>query len=60
MVLIWTWLGSGLGNLVLFDRPAVAGWGLLGMGVGVLPYLVVLARGRARQDASPQPVGPAR
>lgn len=59
-VLLWTWLGSALGNLVLFDRPAVAGWGLLGMGVGVLPYLVVLARGRSRRVRPPQPVGAAR
>lgn len=60
VVLIWTWLGSGLGNLVLFDRPAVAGWGLLGMGVGVLPYLVVLARGRARRPRTLQPAGAGR
>jgi putative membrane protein len=60
VVLIWTWLGSALGNLVLFDRPAVAGWGLLGMGVGVLPYLVVLARGRVGRSGVLQPAGAGR
>jgi uncharacterized membrane protein len=47
LVLTWTWLGSGLGNLMLFDRPAVAGWGLLGMGLTVLPYLLVVGRDAA-------------
>jgi uncharacterized membrane protein len=50
LVLTWTWLGSGLGNLVLFDRPAVAGWGLLGMGLTVLPFLLATARDRSHGD----------
>lgn len=35
----WTWLGSGLANLAFFDRPAVAGYGLLAMGACTAPYL---------------------
>ena len=52
VVLAWTWLGSTLGNLVLFDRPAVAGWGLLGMGVAVLPYLVLTIRDSRRRRSA--------
>lgn len=46
-LLAWTWLGSALGNLVFFDRPAVAGYGVLAMGVTTLPYLRQVAGGRA-------------
>jgi uncharacterized membrane protein len=41
-VLTWTWLGSAVGNLVFFDRPWVALYGGLAMGVVVLPYLLAL------------------
>jgi putative membrane protein len=47
-VLAWTWLGSCVGNLVFFDRPAVALWGGLAMGVFVAPYLVALRRAARR------------
>ncbi|WP_088289355.1 carotenoid biosynthesis protein [Kineosporia sp. A_224] len=43
-LLAWTWLGSGLANLAFFDRPAVAGYGLLAMGVCAGPYLVRVVR----------------
>jgi uncharacterized membrane protein len=39
-VLAWTWAGSVVGNLVFFDRPWVAVWGGVAMGVFVLPYLL--------------------
>jgi uncharacterized membrane protein len=39
-LLIWTWAGSTLGNLLFFDRPAVAVWGGLAMGLLVVPYLL--------------------
>jgi uncharacterized membrane protein len=39
VLLGWTWLGSTVGNAVFFDRPAVACWGGLAMGVLVAPYL---------------------
>ncbi|HEY6794485.1 MAG TPA: carotenoid biosynthesis protein [Kineosporiaceae bacterium] len=39
LLLGWTWLGSALGNLVFFDRPAVAAYGGVTMGATVLPYL---------------------
>jgi putative membrane protein len=38
-VLAWTWLGSAVGNLVFFDRPWVALYGGLAMGLTVAPYL---------------------
>lgn len=38
-VLAWTWLGSAVGNLVFFDRPWVALYGVVAMGVFVGPYL---------------------
>ncbi len=38
-LLAWTWAGSVLGNAVFFDRPEVALWGGVAMGVFVLPYL---------------------
>jgi putative membrane protein len=46
-LLAWTWLGSALGNLVFFDRPAVAAYGSLAMGVTTLPYLRQVAAGGA-------------
>jgi uncharacterized membrane protein len=45
-LLAWTWLGSALGNLVFFNRPAVAGYGVLAMGVATLPYLRQVTGGR--------------
>jgi uncharacterized membrane protein len=39
-LLAWTWLGSTVGNLIFFDRPWVALYGGLLMGVVVLPYLL--------------------
>jgi len=44
ILLGWTWLGSAVGNLAFFDRPAVACYGLIGMGVTVLPYLLSIRR----------------
>jgi carotene biosynthesis associated membrane protein len=38
-LLAWTWAGSVLGNAVFFDRPAVAVWGGVAMGLVVVPYL---------------------
>jgi uncharacterized membrane protein len=38
-LLAWTWAGSALGNAVFFDRPLVAVWGGVAMGVVVVPYL---------------------
>jgi uncharacterized membrane protein len=44
-LLAWTWIGSAIGNVVFFDRPAVAGYGAVAMGVFTLPYLIeVFAR----------------
>jgi putative membrane protein len=51
-LIAWTWLGSALGNLAFFGRPAVAAYGGLAMGLTVLPYLVgILRRLRERQEA---------
>jgi uncharacterized membrane protein len=52
-ILAWTWLGSAVGNLVFFDRPWVALYGGLVMGVVALPYL----HDRLRPGAGPDPVG---
>lgn len=41
-LLAWTWFGSTLGNAVFFDRPWVAVWGGVTLGVLVLPYLLVM------------------
>jgi putative membrane protein len=46
LLLGWTWLGSAVGNLVFFDRPAVAGYGVVAMGATVLPYLLALRADR--------------
>ena len=43
-VLTWTWLGSAVGNLVFFGRPAVALYGAVAMGLLVIPYLRLLNR----------------
>ena len=51
LLLAWTWLGSGLANLVFFGRPEVAGYGLVGMGLFVGPYLLLLSRSRSRDRA---------
>ncbi|MFI7589439.1 carotenoid biosynthesis protein [Spongisporangium articulatum] len=45
LVLGWTWLGSTVGNLTFFDRPAVAAYGFVGLGLFVLPYLRSLTPG---------------
>jgi uncharacterized membrane protein len=42
VVLTWTWIGSAIGNLFFFDRPWVAVYGLVGMGLLVVPYLRTL------------------
>lgn len=42
VLLGWTWLGSTVANLAFFDRPAVAAWGFVGMGLVTAPYLVAL------------------
>src|SRR3954447_19545435 len=41
---VWTWLSSTLANVAFFDRPAVAGWGFLAMGVVGLPLLRSVTR----------------
>jgi putative membrane protein len=38
-VLGWTWLGSAVGSVAFFDRPWVALYGGVAMGLAVLPYL---------------------
>jgi uncharacterized membrane protein len=53
-LLAWTWLGSALANLAFFGRPAVAAWGLLGMGLTVAPYLLSLRQAPAA--VAPEPV----
>jgi len=45
-LLAWTWIGSTVGNAVFFDRPGVALWGGLAMGVFTAPYLRSMRRGR--------------
>jgi uncharacterized membrane protein len=39
-MLAWTWAGSTLGNAVFFDRPLVALWGGVLMGLLVVAYLL--------------------
>ncbi|MGF1664379.1 MAG: carotenoid biosynthesis protein [Kineosporiaceae bacterium] len=48
LLLGWTWLGSVVANLVFFDRPAVALWGGVGMGLVVAPYLLRVRREHRR------------
>ncbi|MFP5345820.1 MAG: carotenoid biosynthesis protein [Actinomycetes bacterium] len=40
VLLGWTWLGSSLANLVFFDRPAVAAYGFVAIGVVAAPALL--------------------
>jgi hypothetical protein len=35
----WTWAGGVVGNAVFFDRPWVALWGGVLLGIFVAPYL---------------------
>lgn len=49
-LLAWTWLGSALGNLAFFDRPWVASYGFIAMGLLVAPYLRCVVAG------SPKPL----
>jgi uncharacterized membrane protein len=39
-LLTWTWIGSAVGNVAFFGRPAVAAWGAVAMGALVVPYLL--------------------
>lgn len=60
-VLAWTWAGSAVGNLVFFDRPWVALYGGLAMGLVVVPYLHLLLgrppRRSGRSAARPSAAG---
>jgi uncharacterized membrane protein len=56
LLLGWTWLGSAVGNLVFFDRPAVAAYGGVAMGLTVLPYLRSVRKG-GRQGGRRSPGG---
>jgi putative membrane protein len=51
LLLGWTWIGSAVGNLAFFGRPAVAGYGAVALGVTVLPYLLSL-RTRPRHGST--------
>jgi putative membrane protein len=46
VLLAWTWLGSTLANAVFFDRPGVAAWGFVAMGLVAGPALAAWSRGR--------------
>lgn len=59
LLLAWTWLGSGLANLAFFGRPEVAAYGLVGMGMFVGPYLLLLRRSRLRERAEQRHHAPA-
>ena len=52
-LLAWTWIGSAVGNLVFFGRPAAAAYGAVAMGVCTLPYLMAVVRDLpARRDTA--------
>ncbi len=59
-VLAWTWCGSAVGNLVFFDRPWVALYGGLVMGVVVLPYLLLVRAGTFRTTGTSRTAGTSR
>jgi putative membrane protein len=46
LLYLWTYASQVLANAVFFDRPAVAAYGGLGMGLVVVPYLYVVWRDR--------------
>lgn len=48
VLLTWTWAGSALANVAFFDRPWVALYGGVAMGVPVVAYLWSLRRDRVR------------
>jgi uncharacterized membrane protein len=50
-LLTWTWIGSAIGNLAFFDRPAVACYGAVAMGVFTLPYLIEVVTDATRSIA---------
>jgi uncharacterized membrane protein len=39
VLLTWTWLGSAASNVMFFGRPAVAAYGMVVMGLTMVPYL---------------------
>jgi uncharacterized membrane protein len=51
-LLLWTWLGSVVANLVFFGRPSVALLGGTGMALTAIPYLRALLRARAQQQGA--------
>jgi putative membrane protein len=55
LLLGWTWLGSVVANLAFFDRPAVALWGGVGMGLVVAPYLLRVRQERQEHRRRPSP-----
>jgi putative membrane protein len=59
----WTWLGSGVAQLLFLGLPASAGYGLVGMGTLGVPLLVRAVRARrhppVRQDSTDSPQGSA-
>jgi uncharacterized membrane protein len=46
LLYLWTYASQVLANAVFFDRPAVAVYGALGMGLVVAPYLYAVWRDR--------------
>ena len=44
---LWTWVGGIVANAFFFDRPWVAVWGGIGMGLVAVPYAFSLPRDRA-------------
>jgi putative membrane protein len=46
LLYLWTYVSSVVGNLFIFDRPWVALYGGIAMGVVAVPYLWVLWSGR--------------
>ena len=50
-LLAWTWIGSTIGNAVFFNRPAVAVWGGVAMGVCSGPYLLSQWRSSDRRSS---------
>ncbi len=55
-LLAWTYAGSVLANLVFLQRPWVALWGGLAMGLVIVPWVLALWSGSTR-DAGPPPTG---
>ncbi|MCU0301631.1 MAG: carotenoid biosynthesis protein [Candidatus Nanopelagicales bacterium] len=60
VLLLWMYASNVMAAAVFFDRPAVAAWGAVAMGLTVVPWAVQVVPELLPGDRRPQPGGAAR